>query len=179
MSIAANRSLEHLLFYELFHSKWFVKDIQIVIWIWNKELYLIHSIPGFHRWIMRARFLNNWKAYFSGPWTLWKLFFYNTILKSAKFWTKWGVAAFFTTFPWQITHITKHKKMHYFVDFQRLFDKIHFFSCFVMRITCQGKALKDAATPHLFIILRSLKWHYQKIIYIECSRTRKICFSVF
>ncbi len=77
-----------------------------------------------------------------------KLFFDKAILKSRKFWTKWGVAAFFTTFPWEITGITKYKKMHFLVHFQQFFNKIHFFSCFVMPVISQGKVVKNAATPH-------------------------------
>ncbi len=77
-----------------------------------------------------------------------KLFFDKAILKSRKFWTKWGVAAFFTTFPWEITGITKYKKVHFLVHFQRFFNKIHFFSCFVMPVISQGKVVKNAATPH-------------------------------
>jgi len=38
--------------------------------------------------------------------------------------------------------------MHFLADFQRFFDKIHFFSYFTMLITSQEKAVENAMTPH-------------------------------
>jgi hypothetical protein len=42
--------------------------------------------------------------------SLQKLIFDNTMLKSTKFWTKRGLAAIFTAFPWEVISITKDKK---------------------------------------------------------------------
>ena len=102
-SIVKSKSLGEINFWFFFYDAKYLIQIRILILIANEMLYLTHHMLEFHKGVIGGRkgkvYKNPKTQFFNFLNTLWELVFDDTIWKSVKFWAKWVVAAFCTTFP--------------------------------------------------------------------------------
>ena len=103
LSTVHDKSLREINFWFFFYDAKYLTQIRILILIANEMLYLTHYILEFHKGVIGGRKGKIYKKpkteFFNFFNVLWELIFDDAIWKSLKFWAKWVVAAFCTTFP--------------------------------------------------------------------------------